>query len=520
MPDDWDSAEAELQGRRAAARAMGGEDAVARLHARGKLSARERLDKLLDPGSFNEIGLLAEGEVGRANGEKETLHADSVVTGWGEIDSRKVFAVADDGSVMAGAAGLLNVEKRFRIRRMAIEQGYPYIGLYEGSAIRFQDSMDAAIMSRVPAFKEIIDCVGVVPQVAAIMGPAFGRPPMDALYSELALQVAGTGHLGLSGPALVKGGIGEDTDIASLAGPEMHADTTGMIDLVTPDEATCLDEIRRFLGYMPANAWTLPPRRESDGGRDRPCPELMDIVPTNLRRPYDINDVIAVLADPGSLFPYKATFGLGLVTTLARMDGQVVGVVANQPLHQGGVIDADAAFKARRFVALCDLFRVPLIFLQDQPGFLPGAAAEANRIVFWGGTLLATVERATVPMVTVIMRKSHGAACWALGKGGRSAEAGDMVYAWPIAIMTGTGPSSAVYTVHARELEAADDPEARRRDLEAGYNQSGSVYGAAAAFGVDDVIAPGETRQRIIAALEMASGRLSRGLGPKTPLFP
>lgn len=520
MADDWERSEADLERRRAAARAMGGEDAVARLHARGKSSARERLDELLDPDSFNEIGLLAQGEIGRADGETEVLHADSVVTGWGEIDGRKVFVAADDGSVMAGAAGLLNVEKRFRIRRMAVQQGYPFIGLYEGSAIRFQDSMNAAIMARVPAFKEILDCVGIVPQVAAVMGPAFGRPPMDVLYSELALQVAGTGHLGLSGPALVKGGIGEDTDIESLAGPEMHADKTGMIDLVSPDETACLADIRRFLGYMPANAWALPPRREPDGGRDRPCPELKDIVPANLRRPYDVNDVIAVLADQGSLFPFKATFGLGLVTTLARMDGQVVGVVANQPQYQGGVIDADAAFKARRFVALCDLFHIPLLFLQDQPGFLPGAAAEASRIVFWGGTLLATVERATVPKVTVIMRKSHGAACWALGKGGRSAEAGDMVFAWPIAIMTGTGPSSAVYTVHARELQAADDPDARRRELEAHYNQSGSVYGAAAAFGVDDVITPEETRRRIIAALEMAAGRLSRNLGPKTPLFP
>ncbi len=520
MVDDWQDFETELRKRRTAAYAMGGEKAVVRLHARGKLTARERLDQLLDTGSFNEIGLLAQGEVVRANGDREVLQADSVVTGWGEIDGRKVFVVADDGSVMAGAAGLLNVEKRFRIRRMAVEQGYPFIGLYEGSAIRFQDSMDAAIMARVPAFREVLDCVGVVPQVAAVMGPAFGRPPMDVLYSELSLQVAGTGHIGLSGPALVKGGIGEDADIEALAGPAMHADTTGMIDRVVPDEAVCMADIRCFLQYMPSNAWQLPPRGTPDGAADRPSPQLKAIVPTNLRRPYDVNKVIAVLADEGSLFPYKATFGRGIVTTLARMDGHAVGVVANQPSHQGGVIDADAAFKTRRFVALCDLFHIPLLFLQDQPGFLPGAAAEANRIVFWAGTLLATVERATVPKVTVIMRKSHGAACWALGKGGRSAESGDIVFAWPIAIMTGTGPSSAVYTVHARELEAAKDPELRRRELEDGYNRSGSVYGAAAAFGVDEVITPEETRRRVIAAFDMSRGRLSRNLGPKTPLFP
>jgi acetyl-CoA carboxylase carboxyltransferase component len=189
MSENWEDPEAALRRRRAAALAMGGEDAVRRLHARGKLSARERLDGLLDPGSFNEIGLLAEGAVTRADGESETLHADSMVTGWGEIEGRKVFVVADDGSVMARAAGLLNVEKRFRIRRMAVEQGYPFIGLYEGSAIRFQDSMDAAIMARVPAFREVIDCVGVVPQVAAIMGPAFCQAQQPSRLRDNVIEI-------------------------------------------------------------------------------------------------------------------------------------------------------------------------------------------------------------------------------------------------------------------------------------------------------------------------------------------
>lgn len=520
MTQDWDERLSELRRRKEKARAMSGKDALDRLHARGKLSARERLTRLLDQGSFHEIGMLVEGEVKRTGDERQTLPADSVVTGWGEVDGRKVFVVADDGSAMAGAAGLLNVEKRFRIRRMAVEQGYPFIGLYEGSAIRFQDSMDAAVMARVPAFKEVIDCAGVIPQVAAVMGPAFGRPPMDVLFSELALQVSGSGYLGLSGPALVKGGIGEDADIESLAGPEMQADRTGMIDLVVADEPACIDAIRRFLGYMPANAWQQSPPAETRGDPNRACPALLEIVPTNARKPYDMNDVIGALVDDGSCFPYKGSFGKSMITTLARLDGRVVGFVANQPLQQGGVIDADAAFKARRFVAMCDAFHIPLVFLQDQPGFLPGKGAEAERIVFWAGSLMATVERSTVPKVTVIMRKSHGAAVWAMGKGGRSAEAGDIVYAWPGAITTGTGPASAVYTVHARELEAADDAEQRRRELEAHYSQTGSIYRAAAAFGVDDVIAPQDTRRHIIAALDMSAGRLQRVLGPKTPLFP
>lgn len=520
MAQDWDEYLAELQRRKDEASALGGEDAVARLHGRGKLTARERLALLLDEDSFHEIGMLAEGEVTRTGKEPQVLHADSVVTGWGDVEGRKVFIVADDGSAMAGAAGLLNVEKRFRIRRMAVEQGYPLIGLYEGSAIRFQESMDAAVMARVPAFREVIDCAGVIPQVAAVMGPAFGRPPMDVLFSELALQVSGTGYLGLSGPALVKGGIGEDTDIETLAGPEMHADRTGMIDLVVADEPACIDAIRRFLTYMPANAWQQPPRATVRRDATRACPALLEIVPTNARKPYDMNDVIDTLTDEGSCFPYKGSFGKSMITVLARLEGRVVGIVANQPSQQGGVIDADAAFKARRFVAMCDSFHIPLIFLQDQPGFLPGKAAEADRIVFWAASLMATVERSTVPKVTVIMRKSHGAAVWAMGKGGRSAEAGDIVYAWPGAITTGTGPASAVYTVHARELAAADDAEQRRRELEAHYSQTGSIYRAAAAFGVDDVIAPQDTRRHIAAALEMSSGRLQRTLGPKTPLFP
>lgn len=518
MADDWATYLDELRRLKAQAAEQGGPEAVARLHQRGKLSARERLDLLLDHGSFHEIGLLAEGTVETPGRGPQTVRADGVVTGWGEIGGRKVFVVADDGSVMGGAASIQNIEKRFRIRRMALEQGYPLVGLYEGSAIRFQDSMDAAVMSRIPAFKEVVDCAGAIPQVAAIMGPAFGRPPFDVLFSDLSLLVRGTGFLGWSGPTLVKGGIGEDAELEELGGAEMHVKTTGIIDVAQSTEPECLDAIKTFLAFMPASCWELPPRAAARDPADRPCPELLDIVPTNLRKPYDMQRVIASIVDDGDCFAYKPEFGRGVITALARLAGRTVGVVASQPQHQGGVIDWDASFKARRFIATCDAFHVPLVFLQDQPGFLIGKAAEASRAVFWGGSLLATVQRSTVPKVTVLLRKAHGAAIW--GMGGRQGDSPDLLLAWPLAIMTGTGPSSAVYTVHARELKAAENPEERRRELEAHYSEKGRVYRAAAAFGVDDVIEPADTRRAIIAGLDMACGKLARQLGRKAPLFP
>jgi len=518
MARDWDEHISELRRRKAEARSQGGPQAIARLHERGKQSARERLEILLDPGSFHEIGLLAQGTIETPGRPLQVINADGVVTGWGEIRGRKVFVVADDGSVMGGAASIMNVEKRFRLRRMAVEQGYPFVGLYEGSAIRFQDSMDAAIMSRIPAFAEVVACQGVIPQVAALLGPCFGRPPIDALFSELVLLVKNTGFVGWSGPTLVRGGIGEPVTVEELAGAEMHAKTTGLVDIVAQTEEECLEIIKTFLAFMPSSCWELPPRHPITDDPDRPCPELLDIVPTNLRKPYDMFRVIASVVDHGSVFTYKAEFGKGLITCLARLAGRAIGVVASQPNHEGGVIDGDGAYKARRFIAACDAFHIPLVFLQDQPGFMIGSIAEANRAVFWGGSLVAAVQRATVPKVTVVLRKCHGAAMWAMG--GRSGDSPDLLLAWPSAIMTGTGAASAVYTIHAKELAAAEDPRALGRSLEAVYNDRGTVYRAAAVLGVDDVIEPSETRRSLSAALEMACGKLPRQLGRKAPLFP
>lgn len=518
MEHGWSEHLETLRGRHDAARAHGGAAAVARLHARGKLTARERLARLLDPGSFHEIGALVTGLVETPGRPPTEVPADAVVTGWGEVAGRRVVVAADDGSVMGGAAGLLNVEKRFRMRRMAVTQGLPFIGLYEGSAIRFQDSMDAAIMSRVPAFKEVVECAGVVPQVAALMGPGFGRPPMDALFSDLALLVRGTGFVGWSGPTLVKGGIGESTDSDALAGPAMQAETTGLVDVVAGTEDEALAAIRRFLSFMPSSSAEVPPRARVTDDPARPCPELMEIVPVNPRRPYDMRRVVAALVDHGEVLAYKPDFGRAVITALARLAGRTVGVVASQPSHQGGVIDTAASYKARRFVATCDAFHVPLVFLQDQPGFMIGSAAEAAQAVYWCGSLIATVQRATVPKITVILRKSHGAATWAMG--GRSGDSPDLLLAWPTAAITGTGPASAVYTIHDKELRAAADPGTVRRALEARYSDRGAVARAAAVFGVDDVIEPAQTRAHLTAALDLVCTRLGRPVGRKVPLFP
>lgn len=516
---DWKRMLEELEQRRQRARALGGEVAVNRLHERGKLTARERIQALLDPDTFQEVGLHVEGVVHTPGKAPVTVPADAVVCGWGEIERRRVVVVADDGSIMGGAGSIVNVEKRFRMRRIAAEQGYPFVGLYEGSAIRFQESMDAAILARVPAFREVAEGHGVSPQVAAILGPCYGRPPVDVLCSDFAVMAKGTGYLGLSGPTLVQGGLGEAVDIDELSGPQMQANTTGLIDRVGQNEAECLALIRAFLTYMPQNAWSLPPRFPSPAWSGAGV-DLIELVPTNPRLPYDMRKVIAAIVDDASEFEYKPEFGKSLLTILARLGGQVVGIVASQPNNKGGVIDAAASQKGRRFVSVCNQFHIPIVFLQDQPGFLPGKQSEAANILYWAGTFLLAVQRATVPKVTVILRKSHGAAIWAMGAGGESDEAADLVAAWPSAVMTGTGPSSAVFTVHSRELKDSADPKALQQELELRYTQTGSVFRAAAAFGVHHVIAPAETRTWLISALALASEKRQRQLQPKQPLFP
>lgn len=515
---DWPEVLGELDQRRRAIRELGGQAAVKRLHDRKKLTARERIELLVDPGSFREVGMHVEGVVHTPDKAAVKVPADAVVAGWGNVDGRPTVVVADDGSMLGGAGGILNIEKRFRMRRIAIEQGLPYVGMYEGSAIRFQDSMDAAILARVPAFKEVADSHGVSPQVAAIFGPSYGRPPVDVLCSDFTVMARGTGFLGLSGPTLVQGGLGEHADINELSGPAMHAERTGLVDRVCDGEHDAIGSIRHFLSYLPSNAWAAPaPVAAVAPSSAQP---LTQLVPLNPRKPYDVRQVVDTLVDARSGFEYKPDFGKSLITMLARMDGRTVGIIANQPKVKGGIIDAAASLKARRFLSVCDQFHVPIVFLQDQPGFLPGVQSEAANILYWAGSLLMAVQRATVPKLTVILRKSHGAALWAMGCGGEYGEGADLVAAWPSVVMTGTGPSSAVFTVHSRELQASDDPASLQRDLEARYTRTGSVYRAAAAFGVHEIIAPDETRAWLLAALELASHKLARTLQPKRPLFP
>jgi acetyl-CoA carboxylase carboxyltransferase component len=497
---------------------MGGPDAVAKVHARGKLTARERVALLLDPESFQEIGLLAEGVVQTPGKPPQRLPADGVVTGWGTINGRPVCVVADDGTLLGAAAGLHNIEKRFRMRRLALTQGCPFVGLYEGSAIRFQDSMQARLMSQVPAFTEVMDCVGIIPQVAAMLGACFGRPPIDGLYADLTLMAEGTGFVGWSGPTLVRGGLGEEVSIDRLAGPDMHARTTGFVDLVPANEHEGIASIKEFLAFLPQNCWELPPQAPVTDDPNRLCPELLDLVPTNPRKPYDMTRVIAALVDHGHTFVYKSAFGQSVLTCLARLAGRVVGLVASQPEHQAGALDWGAAAKIRRFIAVCDSFHIPLIFLQDQPGFLIGSQAEAANMLYWGGTVIEAVQRATVPKIIILLRKAHGAAMWAMGGRG-SATSPDLQIAWPLTLMTGTGPTSAVYTVHSKELQGADDPEQLQRELEARYSSQGSVYEAAAVGGVDDIIEPPETRRYLIRALAFLCQKQARSLGPKRRLF-
>ncbi|MDP2953960.1 MAG: carboxyl transferase domain-containing protein, partial [Chloroflexota bacterium] len=323
--------------------------------------------------------------------------------------------------------------------------------------------------------------------------------------------------LGWSGPTLVRGGLGEEVGLEELAGAEVHSKTTGLVDVVAADEVQCLNSIKEFLSYMPSSCWELAPTVPTADSPDRECPELLDIVPPDLKKPYDMHRVIATLVDEGKYFPFKKDFGKTVITCLARLNGHSVGLVANQPSYLGGAMDVDGCYKARRFISMCDAFHIPLVFLQDQPGFMVGKEAERQRAVYWGVSLLEAQHRTTVPKLTVILRKSHGAALWAMG-GRVSKDNPDLMAAWPLAIMSGTGPQAAVYTIHDKELKSAPDPEGLRRSLEEHYRQWGSVYGAAEVFGIDDIIEPQETRRFLIAGLEMTRAKLKRQLGKRHPV--
>ncbi|RDD62352.1 acyl-CoA carboxylase subunit beta [Ferruginivarius sediminum] len=505
----------ELERRRRAAREMGGKAAIDKLHAKGKLTARERLDILLDPGSFSEIGILARSQHPDL---RERTPADGLVAGSGTIDGREVYVTSDDGSVLAGTRGRVGEAKTVRIRELALKHGKPFIALMEAGAGRFQENNGAMAAGIGHRFREHYRLSGQVPQVAALMGACFGGPSFTAMQSDFVTMVKDTGFMGMSGPPVVKVGIGKEVSAAEIGGAEKAAKKTGQVDHVGDSEEESLLAIRRFLSYMPSSSAELPPCAEpraaevdTEDGRAK----IASLVSENGRRAYDMEQVVRLIVDGGELFHYRKLYGPNLLTAWARIDGETVGLIANNPMHWAGALDDKAVHKVRKFIELCDAFHIPLVFLTDCPGFVVGPDIEGQRMVSLASRFLNTIIGASVPKVTIVLRKAIGLAYLAMG--GKTMNP-DAIVAWPTALFDVMGPAAGVEISCAREIANAADPDAKRKELLARAEEQASAHLAAEMGLIDDVIQPGETRKIIAGTL--ARARATRAAGFKHRIDP
>src|SRR3954449_9873664 len=405
----------ELSRRRAAARKMGGEARLARQKERGKLDARARMDLLLDPGTFREIGLLAT-HLGKLD---SPTPADGVICGTGFIDGRPVCTAAYDFTVHGGSIGPVGERKVARLRELALRERIPMVWLVDSAGARLSaDPKSAQFISGFAdtgyLFREQSVLSGVVPQVAAMMGPGAAGTAYIPGLADFVPMVRGTSSMAIGGPYLVKSVVGEDVTEEQLGGSKVHTEVSGCADLELADDDACLAAVREYLGYFPLRCGEKPPRLPTTDPADRRDESLLDLVPDDPRKVYDVRKVIAAIVDEAHLFEIKPRWAKSLVTALARVDGRSVGIVANNPMYLGGVLDVDSADKAARFVNLCDAFEIPLVFLQDVPGFMVGSKVERQGIIRHGAKLLYAVASATVPKLTVVLRKGYGAGYYAI----------------------------------------------------------------------------------------------------------
>jgi methylmalonyl-CoA decarboxylase subunit alpha len=494
----------DLAARRAQARLGGGPERIERQHEAGKLTARERIDLLVEPGTFTELGLHAGIHHSVRGLEGREAPADGVITGYGRVDGRLVAVCAYDFTVMAGSMGTTGEIKVSRLRELALTKRMPFVWLLDSAGARIQEAVGSLFAGTGHLFREEVIASGVIPQVAALMGPCAAGTAYIPGLADFVPMVRGRGSMALAGPHLVRAAVGEDVTQEELGGSRVHCRRSGVGDLEVADDEECIARIREYLAYFPAHNGEPPPRRETADPVDRRDEALLDLMPESNRKPYDVYDVIRRIVDDGAFLDLKPQWARNIVTCLARFGGRPAGVVANQPRHLGGILDNDAADKAARFVSLCNAFGLPLVFLQDVPGFMVGTKVEAAGIIRHGAKLLHAVAAATVPKVTVVLRKAYGAGYYVMN--GRAYEP-DLIVAWPTAEISVMGAEGAVEIVMRRQVEEADDPEAKRAELIGAYRQIIDVYIAAKNGMIDDVIDPRETRPVVCRALEMAEGK-------------
>ncbi len=501
----------ELKQRRAKARQMGGPEKIKKHHDQGKLTARERIDQLLDADSFLEIGMLNHSDV---PGMEEKTPADSKVAGYGKIDDRRVAVVSNDFTVLAATSSRIAGRKEGELKALAAHRGYPVVYLGEAGGARMPDIMGSAGLASYggggfDTYLQIMSRVRQTPMVTAILGECYGMPTWMACLSDFVVQVKGSA-MGVSGPRVVELALGETVTDEELGGWQVHTEITGSVDRVAENEAECFDIIRQYLAYMPSHCDERPPAAPVPDGSGAGMEKILELLPEKRNRGYDMHRILNSIVDHDSLFPLKPTFGKSVITSLARIDGHVVGIVANQPMFNAGAMDTDGIDKVISFLCLCDSFNIPLLFFHDIPGFLVGKAAERKRVAAKVMNYMNALGLLTVPKISIIVRKTYGMAFWNMCGSGCGT---DFLVAWPSAEMSFVDPAIAANVVYGGKPSALDKQSDEWQALMQQLVDDASPYGAAGRHFIHDVIDPKDTRDYIKQALEISYNDRRKGIG-------
>jgi len=502
MDENWKNKLNQLETRRQAVAAAGGPDRIAKQHASGKLTARERMEALFDDDTFVEINDMISSRATDFGMDKKKKPGDGVVTGYGKIHGRVAFASSQDFTVGGGSLGEAHAMKICRAMDMAMDMRAPFISINDSGGARIEEGIDS-LSGYADIFYRNTIASGVIPQISVILGSCAGGACYSPAICDYIFLTEKNSQMYITGPAVVKSVTGEVISAADLGGAAVHSSTSGVAHFVYPDDLSCLNGVRQLLGYLPQNNEEhslLVPTAEVDR-----CATLQDIVPADSKRSYDVRDVIAAFADENSFFEVQPDFARNIVVGFARLAGKTVGIVANQAAYMAGSLEINASDKGARFIRFCDCFNIPLLTLVDVPAFLPGSQQEHGGIIRHGAKMLFAYAEATVPKVSVIMRKAYGGAYIAMNSKGLGA---DVVYAWPIAEIAVMGASGAVAIIGKRAIDAAEDPTAKRQELIDEYNEKFMNPYVAAEHGyVDEVILPEETKRKVLSAFDMLSDK-------------
>ncbi len=500
----------DLHERRERIRMGGGEEKIAAQHEREKLTARERIALLVDvdhgtgESTFVEMGIHGRPHFSQRAMDGVDAPADGVITGYGKVNGRLTAVCAYDFTVMAGSMGMTGEIKVGRLRELALRERIPFVWLLDSAGARVQEAAGAMFAGSGHLFREEVVMSGVIPQVAALMGPCAAGTAYIPGLADFVPMVKGRGSMALAGPHLVRAAIGEEVTQEELGGSRVHCRKSGVGDIEVADDHECIERVKQYLSFMPQNCESRPPLLAVSDPIDRRDEELLDVLPESNRKPYDMYEVIRRVVDAGDYLDIKGQWAKTIITCFARFGGRPAGIVANQPKQLGGILDNDSADKAARFVNLCNAFAIPLVFIQDVPGFMVGTKVEAEGIIRHGAKMLYAVANATVPKITVITRKAYGAGYYVMN--GRAYEP-DLIVAWPSAEISVMGAEGVVEIAFRKQVDAAEDPAAKKAELIEGFRKIFDVYIAAGNDLIDDVIDPRETRVTICRALEMAEGK-------------